>query len=78
MDFLSSCSKRFSVSRVAFMAAILSLLAMGQAHASGSGLTMPTLATADLYTAGTAVLAFIGVIVGIYVVISMLKKAGGR
>lgn len=49
------------------------------AFASGSSsLTMPTLSTSDIYTAGTAVLAFIAVPVGIFVVIGMLKRAGGR
>jgi len=45
------------------------------AMADGSGLTMPTLPTSDLETAGTAILGLLAVAVVIGMVIRTFKKA---
>jgi hypothetical protein len=41
-------------------------------------LTMPTIDNSTVYTAGTAVLAIVAIIVGIGLTISVFRKAGGR
>lgn len=74
-SILSGCKAKV-VGSLAGIGAVASVAS--NAFASGSSLTMPTLSTADIYTAGTAVLAFIAVPVGIFVVIGMLRRAGGR
>jgi hypothetical protein len=48
--------------------------AASNAFADGT-LTMPTLPTADLYTAGTAILGLVAVAVVIGIVIRVFKKA---
>lgn len=59
---------------ISLMATIACLLGAVSAFADGT-LTMPTLPTADLYTAGTAILGLVAVAVVIGIVIRVFKKA---